>query len=88
MPGSFLPVAGAAGLGLTWGWWAVLAVRATRRPAVSAALLLIATAGAGFVVYRFASRSGLLAFAGAAATAACVHLAWRHSLRSSTRHRP
>ena len=88
MPDSFLPIAGAAGLGLVWGWWAVLLARATRRPAVIAVLLLIASAGAGFVVHRFASRSGAVAFAIAAAAAGCVHLAWRQSLRSSTPHRP
>lgn len=88
LPDSFLPIAGAAGLGLVWGWWSVLLGRATRRPAVVAALIVIASAGAGFVVHPFASRSGVVAFAIAAAAAGFVHLAWRQSLRSSTSHRP
>jgi NhaP-type Na+/H+ or K+/H+ antiporter len=77
-----LPIAGAAGLGLTWGWWSVLLLRSTRRPWISTASLLAATAGACFVVQHFARRPGALAFACAAAAAAFAHLAWRHSLQS------
>lgn len=82
MPHSALPIAGAAGLGLTWGWWAVLLLRSTRRPWISAAGLLAATVGAGFVVRHYAHRPGALAFACAAAAAAFAHLAWRRSLQS------
>ena len=84
MPPSALSVAGAAGIGLVWGWWAVMRLRSPRRAWLSALMLLAGSAGAAFVVHAFARRPGALAFAGAAAAAAFVHMAWRHSLRSST----
>ncbi|MFL5542071.1 MAG: hypothetical protein ACJ8J0_24000 [Longimicrobiaceae bacterium] len=82
VPQSALPIAGAAGLGLTWGWWSVLLLRSRRRPWIPSAMLLAATVGAGFAAHHFARRPGALAFACAAAAAAFAHLAWRHSLQS------
>lgn len=75
---------GGGGIGLVWGWCAVLPIRRARHRARSL-LAITALAAVSAAVLRLVSGGwpASIAFAAAAAAAGWLHAAWLHQLQTS-----
>jgi hypothetical protein len=77
--------AGAAGLGLLWGWWLGLA---GRQPTHAVRLALAAGTATALVALEVTALGGGLAaavFAGAVITASLAHFVWLHEIRTRSK---
>lgn len=77
-----IPVLGASGLGLVWGWLAATFTFQVRRPMRQTLWLLAATVVASAEVAALGGSMSVAPFLGAAALALWLHLGWKAELRN------